>query len=158
MIRDERPGDEEAVRRVHDAAFGRESESDIVGAMRGGSAVVLSLVAEEAGEVVGHVWFTRVSLGAGAVVGLGPIGVRPDRQGAGIGAALVRAGLDRLRADGHGAVVLLGSPVYYGRFGFRPASAFGVRWEHPAPEGAFQALELRPGALAGGGVARFAFP
>ena len=75
--------------------------------------------------------------------------VLPQRQGQGIGAVLVREGLDRVRAKGHGVVVLLGHANYYPRFGFVPASRYGLKWEHEAPDEAFMALELRPGALKG---------
>ena len=78
---------------------------------------------------------------------LGPIAVVPGRQGGGIGSALVREGLERCRDLGYGAVFLLGNPRYYSRFGFRPASAFGIGYhqelEHPE---AFQAVEPARGS------------
>jgi putative acetyltransferase len=72
-----------------------------------------------------------------------------------VGTALVHEGLRRLRGLGVGAVIVLGDPAYYGRFGFRRASRFGVRWDRPAPDEAFQALELAERALRGGGIVRY---
>ncbi len=90
------------------------------------------------------------------LLSLAPVGVLPSRQNEGIGTMLIEAGLEQLRAEGHPAVVVLGHPSYYPRFGFVPASSFGLRWEMDAPDEAFMALELSAGALAGvRGVVRF---
>jgi len=90
-------------------------------------------------------------------VGLAPVAVLPAHQRAGVGGRLVEEGLRRLREAGHGFCVVLGHPGYYPRFGFLPASDFGVRWERDVPDRAFMALELCPGALAGHpGVVRYA--
>jgi putative acetyltransferase len=86
-----------------------------------------ALVAEDGGEVVGHVQFSRAWVGELPVVALGPIGVLPDRQGQGIGTALIAEGLEEARRRGEPAVILLGSPDYYGRRGFFPAAGFGLR-------------------------------
>jgi putative acetyltransferase len=121
---------------------------------------VLSLVAETEAGVAGHALFsyTTIETASGSVVeaSLGPIAVRPDRQGRGIGTALVRRGLEECAALGFGAVFLLGNPAYYRRFGFRPASEFAIRYHQELRDAdAFQAIELREGALAGvTGVAR----
>ena len=152
-MRVERPGDVEAIRRVNEAAFGQPLEARIVAALRRAGAVTASLVASVDGAVVGHILFSPVVIrGEGAegeAVGLGPMAVLPAFQRRGVGSALVRAGLELLRDAGHPAVVVLGHPGYYPRFGFRRASDFGIRWEHEAPDEAFMALELRAGALAG---------
>lgn len=155
IIRHEEPGDEDAIRRVERAAFGRDAEADLVDALREAGAPLLSLVAVEGGRLLGHALFTPVAVGDGAAVGLGPLAVLPALQGRGIGAALVREGLTELRAAGHGAVIVLGEPSYYRRFGFVPASRFGVRWDRPVPDDAFMALELRAGSLGGGGVVHY---
>jgi putative acetyltransferase len=60
------------------------------------------------------------------VLALGPIGVLPERQGHGIGSALIRAGFDEARSRGEIAVMLLGDPSFYSQFGFRPGSALGL--------------------------------
>jgi putative acetyltransferase len=155
LVRIESDADAAAVREVQIRAFGREAEADLVDAVRAGAASVLSLVAVWQGEVVGHVLFTPVQLGPGRAVALGPLAVLPDRQAQGVGTALVREGLRRLAVLGHGAVVVLGEPRYYRRFGFRPASAFGVSWDRPVPDEVFMALELRAQALRGGGTVRY---
>ena len=169
-IRIEQPTDRDAVRRVNELAFGRPDEARVVDALHdavryrqreiGRGAVTLSLVAVEGGEVIGHILFSPVTIGASAgdveAVGLAPMAVLPAHQKKGVGAALVRDGIERLRQDGHGAVVVLGHPGYYPRFGFKKASAFKVTWEKDAPEEAFMAFELKPDALkVKGGVARF---
>lgn len=156
--------DAHAVRDVVQRAFGRPHEADLVEQLCAAGAVTLALVAivrdeRDCEEVAGHVLFSPVTIDrtrelSGAVarptasaVGLAPLSVRPERQRAGIGAALVHAGLAALRAAGAQAVVVLGWPAYYPRFGFVPAARFGLRWEHPCSEGSFMALELQPGAL-----------
>jgi putative acetyltransferase len=82
-------------------------------------------------------------------MGLAPMAVLPARQRQGIGSALVRDGLGRCRELGYEAVVVLGHPGYYPRFGFVPASRFGIGCEYDVPAEVFMALELVPGALRG---------
>jgi len=148
-VRPERAGEEPAIRALHEAAFGRPQEAGLVDALRAAGAHVVSLVAEDEGAVVGHVLFSPVDVEVGdGGVGLGPIAVRPDRQGDGLGALLVRRGLTECRARGHELVVVLGEPGFYRRFGFVPASAHALRCEYDAPDDAFMVLELVPGTLA----------
>jgi len=136
------------IRQVHDAAFGRAAEGRLVDRLRLAGALTSSLVVELDDAVIGHVAFSPVTAGElPAVVGLGPLAVVPACQGCGVGARLVEDGLLRVREGGARAVVVLGEPAYYTRFGFVPASRFGMRWEHPAPAEAFMAAELVPHAL-----------
>jgi putative acetyltransferase len=125
LVRPELPSDRNAVRALHEAAFGRPVEADLVDRLRGSPGWVpeLSLVAEEAGDVVGHVLFTRAAVGGEAALALGPLAVLPACQRRGIGTALVEAGL---AATGDALVFLLGDPAYYGRFGFRLAAELGI--------------------------------
>jgi putative acetyltransferase len=122
----------------------------------------VSLVALCDGALVGHIFFSPVTIAAAPVelvpMGLAPVGVLPAYQRAGIGGALVRAGLAACRALGARAVVVLGHPSYYPRFGFVPARRFGLHCEYvPPDDDAFMARELQPGALAGvTGVVRYA--
>jgi putative acetyltransferase len=149
-VREEQPGDVEAIHRINEAAFGQALEARLVDALRRAGAVTLSLVAVADGEVVGHVLFSPVTIGGHPgveAVGLGPMAVLPHSQRRGVGSELVRSGLERLREAGYAAVVVLGHPDYYPRFGFRRASEHGLRWERDAPDAAFMALELRAGAL-----------
>lgn len=124
-IRDERPGDVAAIGALTAAAFegmpySRGTEPAIVAALRADGALSLSLVAEEAGEILGHMAFSPVTIpGAGwGWFGIGPVSVRPDCQRAGIGTALIETGLLRLRDAGATGCVLVGDIAYYGRFGF----------------------------------------
>ncbi len=112
----------------------------------------MSLVAIADGAVVGHILFSPVALPGSpdvAMMGLAPLAVAPQGQRRGVGGALVRAGLaacERLAID---AVVVLGHPDYYPRFGFAPASTYGIRSVYDAPDEAFLLLEIRRGALRG---------
>lgn len=146
-IRDERGGDEAAIAALTEAAF-RETphssgtEAAIVGHLRADGDLSLSLVAEtDDRAIVGHVAFSPVTIADGAPgwFGLGPASVIPLRQRAGIGAALIGEGLERLRKRGANGCVVLGEPAYYGRFGFRhdPRLSF----PGPPPE-YFQALAM----------------
>lgn len=121
--------------------------------LRASGKILLSLVAEEDGEIFGHVLFSPVALNAQdglyAGVGLGPVAVRPDRQRQGIGSALIRAGLERMRALRIPVIYLEGNPRYYSRFGFSDASLAGITCEFNPPPGCFMLLELAPGSLAG---------
>lgn len=149
-VRDERDDDRAAIHHVNAAAFGQEDEAALVDRLREDGDVLLSLVAEVDGAVVGHVLFSRLlvetAAGGREAVALAPAAVLPAHQRRGIGAALIRAGLDRLRARSASAVFVLGDPAYYGRFGFlaRLAEEFDCAYACEA----FQALELSSGALA----------
>ncbi len=160
-IQHEEAGHTAGVRQVEEQAFGRAGEADLCDQLRERGAGTLSLVALEDGAVVGHVLFSPVTLTGAAepltVSGLGPVAVLPGRQRQGIGTRLIRAGLEEIRQQGWPAVVVMGSPRYYSRFGFEPASRYGIRFSDAnVPAAHFMALELAPGALAGqGGVARY---
>lgn len=160
LIRPATPIDAPQIHAVTSAAFGRVEEADLVEALVDAGHTALSLVAcDAAGEVCGHVLFSPVQApGAeGAVQGLAPIAVAPQVQGRGLGSALVREALRELQAAGTAAVVVLGDPAYYGRFGFVPASEYGLTCAYDVPDEHFMALELVPGALAGGnGVVLYA--
>lgn len=103
----------------------------------------LSLVAlGPDGDVVGHVVCTRGSVGPAPVLALGPLSVRPDRQRRGVGQALMHAVLGAGDALGEPLVALLGSTAYYPRFGFRPASEYGITPKHPEWAEHFQVRTL----------------
>lgn len=138
-IRPERPEDADAIRAVTQAAFAGASHSSgteaaIVDALRAAGALTVSLVALQNGAVAGHVAFSPVTIDgkAGAWFGLGPVSVRPDRQRAGVGRALIGQGLDRLKRMGAEGCVVLGDPGYYGRFGFQSDRA--LRYADVPPE------------------------
>ena len=151
LIRAEEQGDWAAVHAVNAAAFETSGEARLVARLREEAQPVVSLVADENDEVVGHVMFSPVLLSGHArlkVMGLGPMAVLPKLQRKGIGSALVRAGLDQCKQLGFGAVVLVGHSEFYSRFGFRPASHFHLTCEFDVPEEAFMAVELEPEFLA----------
>jgi putative acetyltransferase len=160
-IRDERDADAAAIRRVLEGAFKSHAEADIVDKLRAQGRFAMSLVATIGGSIVGHVLLTDVELvDAGDAIrgaGVAPLAVRPAFQRRGIGGALMRAALERARADGYDYVVLLGDPGYYERFEFRAAAQLGLACEFDAPPEAFLAIELNPGALKGtSGTVRYA--
>ena len=147
-IRDEEERDREHVRAVHLAAFGDHGRvvADLVDDL-GSIPGRVSLVAEEDGEVVGHVMFTTSLLDAPRrlveVQVLSPVGVLPDRQRQGVGSALVRRGLEVMAERSAPLVFLEGAPGYYSRFGFEPGEKLGFR--KPSlriPDAAFQVLRL----------------
>jgi len=143
-IRPEHTGDIIAVRQVNERAFGGPAERDLVDALRG-SAGSLSLVATTGGRVIGQIMFTPVTLDEAAdvrVAGLAPMAVLPEHQRAGVGAHLIRAGLAACREQGYAAVVVVGHPTYYPRFGFVPAHAYGLQCEFPVPPEAFMVAVL----------------
>ncbi len=152
IIRPEQEADHAAVRAVNTAAFDTAAEADLVDALRTQAQPLVSLVAEEKREVVGHILFSPVTLVGHAglkLAGLAPMAVTPAYQRKGIGSALVRAGLDYCRREGFVAVIVLGHPEYYPRFGFAPATRFGIGSEYDVPDEVFMALELQAGVLAG---------
>ncbi|PAA12402.1 GNAT family N-acetyltransferase [Pseudomonas fragi] len=145
-IRNEQPQDIEAISRLTEAAFRNEEYSShtehfIVNALRRTGQLSISLVAAENDEILGHVAISPVSISSGVTgwYGLGPISVRPDRQGKGIGSALMRAALQQLRQQGAAGCVVLGDPAYYGRFGFKAHP--GLELPDVPPE-YFQALSF----------------
>ncbi len=151
IIRAESSSDIDAVRAVETAAFSRSDEANLVDQIRENGGVTLSLVAEQAGEIVGHSLFSLVTVGSATAVGLGPVAVMPDLQKQGIGTALIRDGLERCRAMGHELVFLVGHPSYYPRFGFQPALPLGFDCDYVTDKNDhahFMVIELVPGALA----------
>lgn len=152
LIRAEKECDRDPVRALNISAFETLSEANLVDALRQHVQTTVSLVAEENGEVIGHIMFSPVSLSGHPnlkVMGLAPMAVKPAHQKKGVGSALIRAGLDQCRQLGFSAAVVLGHPQYYPRFGFLPSSKFGIDSEYDVPEEVFMAVELRPDALSG---------
>jgi putative acetyltransferase len=148
-IRQERPEDESAVRETHEQAFGSPGEASLVDRLRG-SPESISLVATLGERVVGHILFTPISIEPATrvrVAGLAPMAVRPENQRSRIGSQLVQAGLDHCREHGYAAVVVVGHPEFYPRFGFTRASTKGLTCEFPVRDEVFMAVDLNPGAL-----------
>ncbi|MFT4149574.1 MAG: N-acetyltransferase [Paracoccaceae bacterium] len=145
LIRDAEPQDSAAIATLITAAFtdaphAGGNEAQIVAALRAAGALTLSLVAERGGALVGHIAASPATVeGRAGWFCIAPVSVAPDQQGQGIGAALIIAALDWLRAAEAKGAVLVGDPGYYRRFGFTPRpglTAEGI----PAPY--LQALEF----------------
>ena len=134
-VRFERPLDAAAVREVNEQAFGSPLEARIVESLRSVN-----------DQVIGHILFTPVSLDPPVgfrVAGLGPMSVRPEDQRAGVGSQLIRAGLEACHQHGYSAVVVVGHPAYYPRFGFEPAHTRGLTLrDFDVPQDVFMVVEL----------------
>jgi putative acetyltransferase len=151
-IRLEQPEDIAAIHRVNVGAFGRASEANLVDQLRGGAAT-FSFVAIAAEQIVGHVFYSPVTIAGvddALILGLAPVAVLPDYQRQGIGSGLIRQSLTACARLGGQAVVVLGNPAYYQRFGFMPAKHKGLQCEYPVPDEFFMVLELTQGTLARG--------
>ena len=160
-IREEKPEDFTAIRRVNEIAFGQSAEANIVDKLRKDSEEFISLVAVDRDNVVGHILFSPAIIeGTGDTIkgmGLAPMAVLPGLQNQGIGSALVKKGLSVLRERNYPFVIVLGHPDYYPRFGFEPASKYGIKsqWE-TVPDEAFMIIVF-DAAIADGvsGIARY---
>lgn len=167
LVRREHPADLEAIDEVHRRAFGMDAapgvdpvEVGLVHALRADPAWVpaLSLVAERDDRVIGHVVVTRASIAGGEAAGLGPVGVLPIHQAAGVGSALMHAVLGATDALDIAVVALLGHTGYYPRFGFVPASDLGIAAPDPEWGAHFQARPLAAWNAGIGGTFRYAAP
>ncbi|WP_234401959.1 GNAT family N-acetyltransferase [Thermobifida halotolerans] len=147
-VRAEAPGDAAAVRDIHLAAFPTAEEADLVDALRGDADAWipgLSLVVQAPdGALVGHVLFTRCHVDGHPALALAPCAVLPAHQRRGAGTSAIRAGLAAARARGENLVLVLGHADYYPRFGFAPASRWGIRPPFEVPDEAMMGLALDP--------------
>jgi putative acetyltransferase len=123
-VRDEEPRDWKDVYHVVWSAFGRLAEAKLVEELREDGDTVISLVADETGQTVGHVLLSKMEASFPALA-LAPVSVIPTRQRRGIGSALVKAAVNRARSEGWVAIFVLGDPKYYERFGFCREAAAG---------------------------------
>jgi len=146
-IRKEQPGDAQNIHAVTVAAFLEAPHTDyteqfIVKALRESGALSISLVAEDEGDVVGHVALSPVTISdsTDSWYGLGPISVLPNKQGIGIGSELMSAAIQELKNIKAKGCVLLGDPDYYHRFGFKPREGLVLP---DVPPKYFQALVLQ---------------
>jgi putative acetyltransferase len=147
--RPETGADAPAIREVNLAAFPSEEEADLVDALRASDAWIdgLSVVAEDPeGTVVAHALLSRCHVDGVPALALAPCAVLPRVQRTGAGSAAIRAGLEAARALGENLVVVVGHPDYYRRFGFIPASEFGIHTSFEVPDEALMALALAPSA------------
>lgn len=159
--RPEKPEDMTAVREVNLAAFPSDSEADLVDALRASKAWIagLSFVSEAAdGAVVAHALLTRCHVEGSPALALAPCAVLPHVQRRGAGSAAIVAGIEAARAAGESLIVVLGHAEYYARFGFAPASRFGIRASFEVPDEALMALDLDPGARTPRGTIAYPAP
>lgn len=141
-----------AIRDLLVSAFPTEVEAEVVNDLRDASALRVALVAVDSDRVIGHLAFSPASIlppqpATTVVLALAPLAVAPDAQGRRIASAMVRAGLLACTEIGCNAVVVLGDPDYYGRFGFFPASERGLRCLFDAPPEGFMIWEVQPAAM-----------
>jgi putative acetyltransferase len=155
IIRAEGPDDYPIIDLVNNQAFNRPNEAELIRKLRQTSefASDLSLVAEQDDMVVGHILFYPVYIQSKDVrfqiLSLGPMSVLPLYQRKGIGSELIMEGLTRAKSLNYKAVIVLGHAHYYPRFGFKPASRWGITSPNEVPDNVFMALELEPGELKG---------
>ena len=157
MIRAEEQSDIPLVRSLHRSAFPTAAEADLVDALRASGHLLVSLVAMDTSQLVGHVAFSPVSISDASPVGAGlaPVAVLPAHQQRGFGARLIRAGIEACRDIGIDYVVVLGEPSYYQRFGFVSASESKLENEYGAGD-EFMVIELNQNSLSGtAGLVRY---
>jgi putative acetyltransferase len=150
-IREEQAKDVDQIRYLLQAAFSTEAESKLVDALRANGKAVISLVAVCADDVLGHIMFSPVTTsppGDAKGIGMAPVAVLPAFQSQGIGSQLILAGLQLCQQLEYDYCVVLGSPEYYQRFGFKPASEHGLENEYGAGE-EFMLLRFTDQELAG---------
>ena len=146
-----------AIRTVHSQAFPTAAEADLVERLHADGDAAVSMVADDGG-IVGHMLLSRMRVDADGrrirALALAPVAVLPERQGQGIGSALVEASLAAAREQGAQIVFLLGEPEYYSRFGFDAATAAPFSSPYAGPY--FQALLLDGLSLPASGTAEYA--
>jgi putative acetyltransferase len=156
----EQQGDAAAITDLVTAAFGRTEEARLVARLRAAGVLAVSLVAEAAGELVGHAALSAVEVGGepghGRWLGLAPVAVQPGWQRRGIGAGLVQSTGVRATAAGATAVFVLGSSRWYGRLGFEEAAPLGWHCVYDVPSAAFRVRRLgAPDGLPPAGTVRY---
>jgi putative acetyltransferase len=154
IVRPETSADIAGIRDVVRSAFAGEQEADLVDSLRRDGALLLSLVAEEGGCVIGHVGFSRVWISHDSRrspgVSLAPLAVVTEQRRRRVGAALVNAGHVHLRTTGESICFVLGDPAYYGRFGYSAPAAAGFDCLYAGAH--FQALTLTGAAPEAGAI------
>lgn len=146
IIRPEHAADENAIFKLEAAAFKTDMEARLVDLLRADGDLTISLVAEDGGEIIGHIAMSPMEAPVRAM-GLGPVAVRPDLQRQGVGSKLINAALDIAESQDIQAVFLLGHAAYYPRFGFSPELAAPFTSKYSSPN--FMAKELEIGCLKG---------
>jgi len=158
-IRKSTEADRVEIEKIHTKAFGEDKGPEIADLVNGLFAdktalPMLSLVAVENGDLIGHILYTRADLtgtdNSVSVQLLAPLAVLPEVQTKGVGGKLIKAGLSQLKDAGVALVFVLGHPDYYPRTGFTPAGALGFEAPYPIPEehaGAWMVQALKEGVI-----------
>lgn len=158
IIRQELDLDNETVEELVEKAFENAEFSDhtehkLVKRLRESEAFIpeLALVAEKDRKIAGHILFTKANISDGEnrveVLALAPLSVDPEYQNQGIGGDLIKKAFEKAKELGHKAIIVLGHNKYYSKFGFKPASTWGIRAPFEVPDENFMAIELSEGAL-----------
>ena len=153
IIRVENKQDFDSVYELNLQAFNQIAEPELVDKLRLSDRFIpeLSLVAEIDNKVLGHILFTKIFIQSEAVskesLALAPMAVLPDYQKEGIGKQLIKSGIEKAKSLGYESIVVLGHAEYYPKFGFMPASKFGIVAPWEVPDDVFMALELKDNAL-----------
>ncbi len=155
-VRKEATKDYDSIGRLVEEAFLTADHTDhdeqhLVARLRGSKAFVpeLALVADRGESLAGYALFTEIAVGEATLLCLAPLAVHPSCQKKGIGGKLIQAGEIVAREMGYRGISILGDNAYYGRFGYVPASRFGIRPPFVAEDRFFMAKELWKGALSG---------
>jgi putative acetyltransferase len=152
IIREENSADFECIRHVNIDAFPTQAEADLVESLRISANPFISLVAERENHTIGHILFTPVTLENGKnlhLMGLGPMAVLNQFQNQGVGAELVTNGLIKCKQENVDAVVVLGHPNFYPKFGFTPSVHYKIKSEYNVPDDVFMIYECIPNILMG---------
>ena len=152
-IRAEKSADLDGISKINIEAFDTKEEVTIVNALRSSGVTNISLVYEKNNELVGHILFTPVELigdkSSLKLMGLAPMAVIPKFQNKGVGSSLIKEGIQQCIDNGYDAIIVLGHPDYYPKFGFVPSIKYGIKSEYDVPDEVFMALELKENILKG---------
>lgn len=156
VVRDEQTADIDAIREIHGSAFGGDAEGRLVDLLRNEALIVSSAVALLDGRIVASAVFSRLPIdtrsGVVHAAALAPVAVAPECQRRGLGTRVIHHGLRGCAEQGYAAVLVLGDPRYYTRFGFSHELASAVRSPYSGAGAAWMALELRPSTIFDGGA------
>jgi len=150
-IRLEAKEDSSVIREINRKAFQTDAEANLIEALRKSNVPIISLVAECSDIIVGHILFSEVNLDDHCpdikISGLAPMAILPEYQRKGIGSQLVIEGIKVCLDAGYSAIVVLGHPQFYPRFGFEPSTNFNIQSEFDVPDEVFMIKELTKDAL-----------
>lgn len=149
-IRLEQAEDFNAIRLINLAAFETDDEAKLVEEIRKKVPEMTSLIAEKDEQILGHIMFSPAkckNYPSVKIAGLAPMAVLPEHQNSGIGSKLIKAGLEACKNSGYQAVVVLGHPNYYPKFGFIPSVNYDLTCEYDVPPEVFMVLEFQKDIL-----------